>query len=133
MLAELEKDLADITGFAAVSLQPNAGSQVCRCALTNATKRALRAIDPLTVFDVVTRSHVTCSQGEFAGLRVIQAYHASRGQAHRSVCLIPTSAHGTNPASAALAGLRIVVVKCDEHGNIDVADLRAKAELHKDE
>ena len=92
---ELESALSEITGFAAVSLQPNAGSQ-----------------------------------GEFAGLLVIHAYHASRNEGHRNVCLIPQSAHGTNPASAVMAGMRVVVVKTDERGNIDVADLRAKAEEH---
>jgi glycine dehydrogenase len=92
---QLEGWLAEITGFAAVSLQPNAGSQ-----------------------------------GEYAGLLVIRAYHRSRGEAHRDVCLIPVSAHGTNPASAVMAGMRVVVVACDEHGNIDVADLAAKAEAH---
>ncbi|MCY4778676.1 aminomethyl-transferring glycine dehydrogenase [Sphingobacterium sp. UT-1RO-CII-1] len=70
------------------------------------------------------------AQGEYAGLMVIRAYHASRGEEHRNVCLIPASAHGTNPASASMAGLKVVVVKCDDHGNIDVADLRAKAEEH---
>ena len=70
------------------------------------------------------------AQGEYAGLMVIRAYHESRGEAHRNVCLIPASAHGTNPASASMAGLKVVVVKCDEHGNIDVHDLRAKAEEH---
>jgi glycine dehydrogenase len=92
---ELESALAEITGFAAVSLQPNAGSQ-----------------------------------GEFAGLLVIDAYHTSRKQAHRNICLIPQSAHGTNPASAVMAGMRVVVVKTDDRGNIDVADLKAKAEEH---
>ena len=92
---ELESALAEITGFAAVSLQPNAGSQ-----------------------------------GELAGLLVIDAYNASRNESHRNVCLIPQSAHGTNPASAVMAGMRVVVVKTDERGNIDVADLRAKAEEH---
>jgi glycine dehydrogenase len=92
---ELESALSEITGFAAVSLQPNAGSQ-----------------------------------GEFAGLLVIDAYHASRNESHRKVCLIPQSAHGTNPASAVMAGMRVVVVKTDDRGNIDVADLRAKAEEH---
>jgi glycine cleavage system P protein (glycine dehydrogenase) len=90
---ELEGALAEITGFAAVSLQPNAGSQ-----------------------------------GEYAGLLAISAYHASRKQAHRNVCLIPQSAHGTNPASAVMAGMKVVVVKTDERGNIDVSDLRSKAE-----
>ena len=88
----LERSLAEITGFHAVSLQPNAGSQ-----------------------------------GEYAGLLVIRAYHASRNEAHRSVCLIPQSAHGTNPASAVMAGMSVVVVKTDAQGNIDVADLEAKA------
>ena len=92
---QLQSWLAEITGLAAVSLQPNAGSQ-----------------------------------GEFAGLLVIRAYHRSRGQGHRTTCLIPQSAHGTNPASAVMAGMQVVAVKTDEHGNIDVADLRAKAEQH---
>ena len=96
MFAQLESDLADITGFDAVSLQPNAGSQ-----------------------------------GEFAGLLVIHKYHESRGEGHRDICLIPQSAHGTNPASAVMAGLQVVVVKTDPNGNIDVADLKAKAEAHK--
>ena len=87
--------LAAATGFAAVSLQPNAGSQ-----------------------------------GEYAGLLTIRAYHAARGQGGRDVCLIPSSAHGTNPASAVMAGLRVVVVGCDRDGNVDLADLRAKAEQH---
>jgi|UniRef100_UPI00404A2E15 glycine dehydrogenase len=95
LFADLENWLAEITGFAAVSLQPNAGSQ-----------------------------------GEYAGLLAIRAYHESRGDAHRNICLIPTSAHGTNPASAAMCGLKVVPVTCDEKGNIDVADLNAKAELH---
>jgi glycine dehydrogenase len=94
---QLEAWLAEITGFDAMSLQPNAGSQ-----------------------------------GEYAGLLVIRAYHESRGEGHRDVCLIPTSAHGTNPASAVMAGMRVVAVKCDKHGNIDVADLKAKAETHKE-
>ena len=91
----LEAALASVTGFHAVSLQPNAGSQ-----------------------------------GEYAGLLVIRAYHLSRGDAHRTVCLIPQSAHGTNPASAVMAGMSVVVVKTDASGNIDVADLKAKAEEH---
>ncbi|MFM9994699.1 MAG: aminomethyl-transferring glycine dehydrogenase [Phycisphaerales bacterium] len=98
MFADLEKWLADITGFAAVSLQPNAGSQ-----------------------------------GEYAGLLVIGAYHKSRGQGHRKVCLIPDSAHGTNPASAVIAGMSVVAVECDAAGNIDLADLRGKAAEHKDD
>jgi glycine dehydrogenase len=95
MFAQLESDLADITGFDAVSLQPNAGSQ-----------------------------------GEFAGLLVVRRYHEARGQGHRNVCLIPQSAHGTNPASAVMAGLNVVVVKTDPNGNIDMADLEAKAAEH---
>ena len=95
MFKRLERALAEITGFAAVSLQPNAGSQ-----------------------------------GEYAGLLVIRAYHQSTEQGHRSICLIPQSAHGTNPASAVMAGMQVVVVKTDESGNIDVADLRAKAVEH---
>ena len=73
------------------------------------------------------------AQGEYAGLMVIRAYHQSRGDMQRNVALIPSSAHGTNPASAAMAGMHIVVVSCDEQGNIDVADLKAKAELHQNE
>jgi glycine cleavage system P protein (glycine dehydrogenase) len=92
---QLEEWLAEITGFDAVSLQPNAGSQ-----------------------------------GEFAGLLAIREYHASRGEAHRSVCLIPTSAHGTNPASAVMAGFKVVPVACLKDGDIDLADLRAKADEH---
>ena len=92
---ELNNWLAEITGFAAMSLQPNAGAQ-----------------------------------GEYAGLMVIRAYHHDRGDHHRNIVLIPSSAHGTNPASAAMAGMKIVVVKCDENGNIDVADLKQKAEEH---
>ena len=95
MFRELEHDLAEVTGFAGVSLQPNAGSQ-----------------------------------GEYAGLLVIRAYHQARNEAHRTVCLIPQSAHGTNPASAVMAGFSVVVVKTDTDGNIDVDDLRAKAEQH---
>lgn len=98
MISELERDLAEITGFHSVSLQPNSGAQ-----------------------------------GEYAGLMVIQAYHKSRGEGHRNVTLIPSSAHGTNPASAIMAGMQVVVVKCDELGNIDVEDLKAKAEKHKDD
>src|SRR5437667_2429553 len=95
MCQQLEKWLAEITGFAAVSLQPNAGSQ-----------------------------------GEYAGLLAIREYHASRGEAHRNVCLIPTSAHGTNPASAVMAGLKVVAVATLKDGDIDLADLRAKADAH---
>jgi glycine dehydrogenase len=97
LFEQLERWLAEITGFARVSLQPNAGSQ-----------------------------------GEFAGLLTIRAWHEARGDAHRDVCLIPQSAHGTNPASAVMAGYRVVVVKTDPNGNIDVADLEAKASEHRD-
>ncbi len=97
LFRQLEYQLAEITGFARVSLQPNAGSQ-----------------------------------GEFAGLMVIRAYHHSRGDTARTVCLIPMSAHGTNPASAVMAGMTVVPVKSDSQGNIDVADLRAKAAQHAD-
>ena len=98
LFQNLEDWLAEITGFAGISLQPNAGSQ-----------------------------------GEYTGMLVIRAYHESRGDAHRNVCLIPTSAHGTNPASAVMAGMKVVAVACDTNGNIDVADLRAKAEAHKND
>ncbi|MGA1012677.1 aminomethyl-transferring glycine dehydrogenase [Vulcanococcus sp.] len=98
LVADLEHWLSAITGFAGVSLQPNAGSQ-----------------------------------GEYAGLLVIRAYHRSRGDTQRRICLIPTSAHGTNPASAVMAGLTVVAVACDDQGNIDRADLQAKVETHKDE
>ena len=97
LFRELEAQLAEITGFAAVSLQPNAGSQ-----------------------------------GEYAGLLVIEAYHRARGEGHRNVCLIPQSAHGTNPASAVMAGMQVVPVKTDPNGNVDVADLRAKATQYGD-
>jgi len=97
LIHRLSEWLQHITGFAAVTLQPNAGSQ-----------------------------------GEYSGLLTIRAYHESRGEGARDVCLIPSSAHGTNPASAAMAGLRVVVVGCDREGNIDLADLRAKAALHRD-
>ena len=97
MLAQLGGWLADITGFAGVSFQPNSGAQ-----------------------------------GEYAGLQAIHEYLLAQGQPQRKVCLIPASAHGTNPASAQLAGLKIVVVACDEKGNIDVADLDAKIEAHRD-
>jgi glycine dehydrogenase len=93
---ELEAMLCAATGYDAMSLQPNAGSQ-----------------------------------GEYAGLLAIRAYHASRGEAGRDVCLIPSSAHGTNPATAQMAGMRVVVVNCDERGNVDVADLQHKAEQHR--
>jgi glycine dehydrogenase len=97
LFSQLEYQLAEITGFAAVSLQPNAGSQ-----------------------------------GEYAGLLVIRAYHRSRGEAHRTTCLIPQSAHGTNPASAVMAGMQVVPVKSDARGNVDLDDLRAKAAAHKE-
>jgi glycine dehydrogenase len=84
----------------------------------------------ITGFDAFSLQPNAGSQGEFAGLLVIRKYHATRGEAHRDVCLIPASAHGTNPASAAMAGLQVVVVACDESGNVDVADLTAKAAEH---
>ncbi len=98
MLGQLEQWLAKITGFAAVSLQPNAGSQ-----------------------------------GEYAGLLVIRAYHEHRGETHRNVCLIPVSAHGTNPASAVIAGFKVVAVACDAAGNVDLNDLEAKSRQHEKE
>ncbi|MCX6230369.1 MAG: aminomethyl-transferring glycine dehydrogenase [Bacteroidetes bacterium] len=97
LISNLEKDLCEVTGFAAISFQPNSGAA-----------------------------------GEYAGLMVIRAYHLSRGDVNRNVCLIPSSAHGTNPASAAMAGMEIVVTKCDDMGNIDVADLKAKADQYAD-
>ncbi|MGB9991846.1 aminomethyl-transferring glycine dehydrogenase [Pseudoduganella rhizocola] len=95
MIAQLEEMLCAVTGYAAVSLQPNAGSQ-----------------------------------GEYAGLLVIKKYHESRGEGHRNICLIPSSAHGTNPASASMVDMQVVVTACDENGNVDLADLKAKAEQH---
>ncbi|GIL05303.1 MAG: glycine dehydrogenase (decarboxylating) [Betaproteobacteria bacterium] len=95
LIDELEKMLAECTGYDAVSLQPNSGAQ-----------------------------------GEYAGLLAIRAYHRARGEGHRNVCLIPESAHGTNPASAQMCGMEVVVVKCDANGNVDVADLKAKADQH---
>jgi glycine dehydrogenase len=95
LIAELERMLCACTGYAAVSVQPNAGSQ-----------------------------------GEYAGLLAIRAYHASRGETGRTVCLIPSSAHGTNPASAQMVGMQVVVVACDDRGNVDLKDLRAKAAQH---
>ena len=86
----------------------------------------------ITGFDGMSLQPNAGSQGEYAGLLVIRAYHRSRGDTERDVCLIPVSAHGTNPASAVMAGMRVVVVKCDEHGNIDVEDLEAKATEHSD-
>jgi glycine dehydrogenase len=97
MIAELEQMLCNCTGYAAISLQPNAGSQ-----------------------------------GEYAGLLAIRAYHRSRSEAHRDICLIPSSAHGTNPASASMCGMQVVVVKCDDNGNVDLEDLRHKAEKYSD-
>ena len=95
MIRELEHQIQQITGFKAVSLQPNAGSQ-----------------------------------GEYAGLLVIREYHKSRGDEQRNICLIPSSAHGTNPASAAMVGMSVVVVRCDDNGNVDIEDLKAKAAQH---
>jgi glycine dehydrogenase len=97
LTSTLEAQLAEITGYDAVSLQPNSGAQ-----------------------------------GEYAGLLAIRAYHRSRGEAHRDICLIPSSAHGTNPASAQMVGMEVVVTACDENGNVDVTDLRAKADQYKD-
>ncbi|KAG5188674.1 glycine dehydrogenase [Tribonema minus] len=97
LIDTLNRDLAEITGFAAVSAQPNSGAQ-----------------------------------GEYAGLLCIREYHISRGDHHRNICLIPVSAHGTNPASAVLSGMKVVVVKSDEAGNVDFEDLKAKADKHKD-
>jgi glycine dehydrogenase len=91
-----------------------------------------KSLSEITGFAKMSFQPNSGAQGEYAGLLVIQAYHQSRGDAHRNIALIPTSAHGTNPASAAMCGLKIVLVKCDKQGNIDVADLRDKAELHKD-
>jgi glycine dehydrogenase len=85
----------------------------------------------ITGFSGISLQPNAGAQGEYTGLLVIRAYHESRGEAHRNVCLIPTSAHGTNPASAVMAGLKVVAVVCDREGNIDVADLRAKADVHK--
>jgi glycine dehydrogenase len=91
-----------------------------------------RSLSEITGFAKMSFQPNSGAQGEYAGLLVIQAYHQSRGEAHRNIALIPTSAHGTNPASAAMCGLKIVLVKCDEKGNIDVNDMREKAILHKD-
>jgi glycine dehydrogenase len=88
-------------------------------------------LSEITGFSGISLQPNAGSQGEYAGLLVIRAYHANRGEAHRNVCLIPTSAHGTNPASAVMAGLKVVPVACDKSGNIDLADLRARAEAHK--
>lgn len=89
------------------------------------------ALSEITGFAKMSFQPNSGAQGEYAGLLVIQAYHQSRGDTHRNIALIPTSAHGTNPASAAMCGMKIVLVKCDKQGNIDVADLREKAEAHK--
>lgn len=89
-------------------------------------------LNELTGFAATSLQPNSGAQGEFTGLMVIRAYHQDRGEGHRNVTLIPTSAHGTNPASASMAGMDVVLVKCDEHGNVDTADLRAKAEKHKD-
>ena len=97
MIKEVESMLCVVTGYDAVSLQPNAGSQ-----------------------------------GEYAGLLAIRAYHASRGDSNRNICLIPSSAHGTNPASAQMCGMKVVVTSCDEKGNVDLQELRARAEEHAD-
>ncbi|MCB9170996.1 MAG: aminomethyl-transferring glycine dehydrogenase [Flavobacteriales bacterium] len=91
------------------------------------------ALAKCTGFSGVSLQPNSGAQGEYAGLLVIRAYHEARGEGHRNVALIPSSAHGTNPASAAMAGMRIVVVKADEHGQVDIMDLRAKAEAHKEE
>lgn len=95
MITELENWLADVTGYDAVSMQPNSGAQ-----------------------------------GEYAGLLVIKKYHEARGEGHRNICLIPSSAHGTNPATASMMGMDVVVVKCDDNGNVDLEDLKAKTEKH---
>ncbi len=97
LIGELENDLCKITGFAAISFQPNSGAA-----------------------------------GEYAGLMVIKAYHQSRGEGHRNICLIPSSAHGTNPASSVMAGMKVIIVKCDEEGNIDIEDLKNKVEKHRE-
>jgi glycine dehydrogenase len=92
-----------------------------------------QALSEITGFAKMSFQPNSGAQGEYAGLLVIQAYHRSRGDTHRNIALIPTSAHGTNPASAAMCGMKIVLVKCDRNGNIDVADLREKAEQHKND
>jgi glycine dehydrogenase len=97
LTSTLEAQLCEITGYDAVSLQPNSGAQ-----------------------------------GEYAGLLAIRAYHRSRGEAHRNICLIPSSAHGTNPASAQMVGMEVVVIACDDRGNVDLADLRTKADEYQD-
>ena len=97
LIKNLERDLCEITGFDAISFQPNSGAA-----------------------------------GEYTGLMVIREYQKSKGEGHRNICLIPASAHGTNPASSVMAGMKVVVVKCDDHGNIDLDDLKDKASLHRD-
>jgi len=92
-----------------------------------------KSLSEITGFAKMSFQPNSGAQGEYAGLLVIQAYHQSRGDAHRNVALIPTSAHGTNPASAAMCGMKIILVKCDKQGNIDVADLREKAKQHRDD
>ena len=89
-------------------------------------------LSEITGFKATSLQPNSGAQGEFAGLMVIKAYHESQGNSHRNVCLIPSSAHGTNPASAVMAGMKVVVTKAAENGNIDIDDLREKAELHKD-
>ncbi len=97
LIGNLGRDLCEITGFSAISFQPNSGAS-----------------------------------GEYTGLLVIGAYHKSRGDDNRNICLIPSSAHGTNPASSVMAGMKVVIIKCDDHGNIDIEDLKAKTEEHKE-
>merc|ERR1711871_854307 len=97
MFRGLEKQLCEITGFDAMSMQPNSGAS-----------------------------------GEYAGLMAIRAYHQANGDHHRNVCVIPVSAHGTNPASAVMSGMKIVTCKTDEQGNVDIEDLKAKVEANKD-
>ncbi|GIV60599.1 MAG: glycine dehydrogenase (decarboxylating) [Rhodothermaceae bacterium] len=96
------------------------------------TEQLAAWLSEITGFPGVSLQPNSGASGEYAGLLVIRAYHASRGEGHRNVCLIPSSAHGTNPASAVMAGMEVVVVQCDDHGNIDLDDLRAKAERHAD-
>ncbi|KAJ3395670.1 glycine decarboxylase subunit P, partial [Chytridiales sp. JEL 0842] len=91
------------------------------------------ALEQATGFDSVSLQPNSGAQGEYAGLRVIRAYLTSKGQGQRNVCLIPVSAHGTNPASAAMCGMKVVTVKCEDNGNLDLKDLRAKAEQYKDQ
>ncbi len=95
-------------------------------------ERLDKDLSEITGFAKMSLQPNSGAQGEYAGLMVIRAYHESRGEGHRNICLIPSSAHGTNPASAVMAGMTVVVTKCDENGNIDVSDIRAKAEQYKD-